>query len=133
VTQPAASAALARLRRHTDDSRRRAERLMFLTDDEKRMRDGAEGDAVAAAMDLLIRSSAVIYANSVLGARTNSEGIASTGAASLTGKVPCWGNHLDANRHGTHLISVRGRRSRASRTGGCSATSRAGSQARTTR
>ena len=28
---------------------------MFLTDDEKRMRDGAEGDAVAAAMDLLIR------------------------------------------------------------------------------
>ena len=27
---------------------------MFLTDDEKRMRDGAEGDAVAAAMDLLI-------------------------------------------------------------------------------
>jgi predicted aconitase len=29
---------------------------MFLTEDEKRMRDGAEGDAVAAAMDLLIRS-----------------------------------------------------------------------------
>ena len=26
---------------------------MFLTDEEKRMRDGAEGDAVAAAMDLL--------------------------------------------------------------------------------
>src|SRR5580698_11207203 len=39
----------------TDDPRRRAERLMFLTEDEKRMRDGAEGDAVAAAMDLLIR------------------------------------------------------------------------------
>src|SRR6516164_3003078 len=28
---------------------------MILTDDEKRMRDGAEGAAVAAAMDLLIR------------------------------------------------------------------------------
>src|SRR5215469_8764908 len=28
---------------------------MFLTDEEKRMRDGAEGDAVAAAMDLLVR------------------------------------------------------------------------------
>ena len=28
---------------------------MLLTDDERRMRDGAEGDAVAAAMDLLIR------------------------------------------------------------------------------
>ena len=39
----------------TDDRLRWAERLMFLTDDEKRMRDGAEGDAVAAAMDLLIR------------------------------------------------------------------------------
>src|ERR1700685_1627662 len=43
------------VREVTDDSRRRAERLMFLTEDEKRMRDGAEGDAVAAAMDLLIR------------------------------------------------------------------------------
>ena len=53
-----------------------------------------------------MESSAVIYANSVLGARTNCEGIASTGAASLTGKIPCWGNHLDENRHGTHLISV---------------------------
>ncbi len=55
-----------------------------------------------------MESSAVIYANSVLGARTNCEGIASTGAASLTGKIPCWGNHLDANRHGTHLVDVRG-------------------------
>ncbi|HEY3883315.1 MAG TPA: aconitase X catalytic domain-containing protein [Trebonia sp.] len=55
-----------------------------------------------------MESSAVIYANSVLGARTNCEGIASTGAASLTGKIPCWGNHLDANRHGTHLIAVEG-------------------------
>src|SRR5215472_138878 len=54
-----------------------------------------------------MESSAVIYANSVLGARTNCEGVASTGAASLTGKVPCWGNHLDSNRYGTHLIDVR--------------------------
>jgi predicted aconitase len=55
-----------------------------------------------------MESSAVIYANSVLGARTNCEGIASTGAASLTGKVPCCGNHLEENRLGTHLISVEG-------------------------
>ncbi len=55
-----------------------------------------------------MESSAVIYANSVLGARTNCEGIASTGAASLTGKIPCWGNHLEENRRGTHLISVEG-------------------------
>jgi len=53
-----------------------------------------------------MESSAVIYANSVLGARTNCEGIASTGAASLTGKIPCAGNHRDENRRGTHLISV---------------------------
>ncbi|MEU3274206.1 aconitase X catalytic domain-containing protein [Saccharomonospora sp. NPDC006951] len=53
-----------------------------------------------------MESSAVIYANSVLGARTNCEGTASTGAASLTGKIPCWGNHLPENRYGTHLIDV---------------------------
>ena len=54
-----------------------------------------------------MESSAVIYANSILGARTNCEGTASAGAASLTGKIPCWGNHRDENRHGTHLIDVR--------------------------
>jgi hypothetical protein len=35
---------------------------MFLTDEEKRMRDGAEGDAVAAAMDLLLRYGAALDA-----------------------------------------------------------------------
>ncbi|WP_091515359.1 aconitase X [Amycolatopsis sacchari] len=54
-----------------------------------------------------MESSAVVYANSVLGARTNCEGGASTGAASLTGKIPCWGNHHEENRRGTHLIDVR--------------------------
>lgn len=54
-----------------------------------------------------MESSAVVYANSVLGARTNCEGTASTGAASLTGKIPCWGNHLDHNRYGSHLVDVR--------------------------
>ena len=54
-----------------------------------------------------MESSAVVYANSVLGARTNCEGTASTGAAGLTGKIPCWGNHLDEGRYGTHLIDVR--------------------------
>lgn len=53
-----------------------------------------------------MESSAVVYANSVLGARTNCEGTASTGAASLTGKVPCWGNHLPENRYGTHLVDA---------------------------
>lgn len=51
-----------------------------------------------------MESSAVVYANSVIGAKSNCEGTASTGAAGLTGRIPYWGNHLDANRKGTHLI-----------------------------
>jgi predicted aconitase len=53
-----------------------------------------------------MESSAVVYCNSVLGARTNCEGTASTGAAGLTGKIPYWGNHLPENRYGTHLVSA---------------------------
>ena len=53
-----------------------------------------------------MESSAVIYCNSVLGARTNTEGRESVGAAMLTGRIPDWGYHLDAYRRGTHLIEV---------------------------
>jgi len=53
-----------------------------------------------------MESSAVIYINSVLGARTNAEGRESTGAAMLTGKIPYWGLHIDENRRGTHLIEL---------------------------
>jgi len=53
-----------------------------------------------------MESSAVVYCNSVLGARTNTEGRESTGSAMLTGKIPYWGYHLDENRRGTHLIEV---------------------------
>ncbi|WP_119695969.1 aconitase X [Microbacterium halotolerans] len=53
-----------------------------------------------------MESSAVVYANSVLGARTNCEGTASTGSASLTGRLPCWGNHKDENRYGDTLFQV---------------------------
>lgn len=53
-----------------------------------------------------MESSAVIYCNSVLGARTNTEGRESTGAAMLTGKIPYWGYHLDENRRGTHLVEL---------------------------
>ncbi|MCR2763062.1 aconitase X catalytic domain-containing protein [Microbacterium sp. zg.B48] len=51
-----------------------------------------------------MESSAVVYANSVLGARTNCEGSASTGAAGLTGKIPYWGNHVPENRLATHVV-----------------------------
>lgn len=53
-----------------------------------------------------MESSAVVWCNSVLGARTNCEGTASTGAASLTGRIPSWGNHLPSGRLGTHLVEV---------------------------
>jgi predicted aconitase len=51
-----------------------------------------------------MESSAVIYCNSVLGARTNTEGRESVGAAMLTGRIPYWGYHLSENRRGTHRI-----------------------------
>jgi phosphomecalonate degydratase large subunit len=43
-------------------------------------------------------SSAVSYANSVIGARTNREGGPSALAAALVGKTPEYGYHLDENR-----------------------------------
>jgi predicted aconitase len=53
-----------------------------------------------------MESSAVVYCNSVLGARTNTEGRESTSAAMLTGKIPDWGFHRDENRFASHHISV---------------------------
>jgi predicted aconitase len=53
-----------------------------------------------------MESSAVVYCNSVLGARTNTEGRESTSAAMLTGKIPDFGFHRDENRRGTHAIKV---------------------------
>jgi len=43
-------------------------------------------------------SSAVTFANSVIGARTNKEGGPSALAAAFVGKTPCYGLHLDENR-----------------------------------
>lgn len=53
-----------------------------------------------------MESSAVIYGNSVIGARTNTEGRESTSAAMLTGKIPDWGLHRDECRFGTHRVDV---------------------------
>ena len=53
-----------------------------------------------------MESSAVVYGNSVIGARTNTEGRESTSAAMLTGKIPDWGLHWTENRFGTHRIDV---------------------------
>lgn len=52
-------------------------------------------------------SSAVIYANSVLGARTNREGGPGALAAAIAGRVAAYGLHIDAGRAPTHIIDVR--------------------------
>jgi predicted aconitase len=51
-------------------------------------------------------SSAVCYANSVIGARTNREGGPSALASAITGKTPNYGYHIDTNRHGEVFFSV---------------------------
>jgi predicted aconitase len=51
-------------------------------------------------------SSAVCYANSVLGARTNREGGPSALAAAIIGKTPNYGYHLDVNRVPTIRVDV---------------------------
>ncbi len=53
-----------------------------------------------------MESSAVIYCNSVLGARTNTEGRHSTSAAMLVGRIPYWGLHRPEQRFATHHMSV---------------------------
>lgn len=52
-------------------------------------------------------SSAVSFANSLLGARTNREGGPSALAAAISGRTARYGLHLDENRLGTALIDVR--------------------------
>ena len=65
-------------------------------------------DALAGPGDHLAwsESSAVSYANSVIGARTNREGGPSALAAALVGKTALYGYHLDESRRPTHLIEV---------------------------
>ncbi len=52
-------------------------------------------------------SSAVIYANSVIGARTNREGAPSALAAAITGRTPYFGLHLDENRRAREKVVVK--------------------------
>jgi hypothetical protein len=52
-------------------------------------------------------SSAVCFANSVLGARTNREGGPSALAAALVGKTAEYGLHINENRHPTVTIKVK--------------------------
>ena len=52
-------------------------------------------------------SSAIVFANSVLGARTNREGGPSALASAITGRTPIFGYHLDEGRAPTHEIHVK--------------------------
>ncbi|MDR3591612.1 MAG: aconitase X catalytic domain-containing protein [Negativicutes bacterium] len=51
-------------------------------------------------------SSAVVFTNSVLGARDNREGGPSATAAGMVGRTPLYGMHLDENRRGDILFKV---------------------------
>ncbi|HII54059.1 hypothetical protein COT30_02555 [Candidatus Micrarchaeota archaeon CG08_land_8_20_14_0_20_49_17] len=51
-------------------------------------------------------SSAVAFANSVIGAKTNREGGPSALASALTGKTPEFGLHLDENRQAQVVVEV---------------------------
>ncbi len=51
-------------------------------------------------------SSAVAFANSVLGARTNREGGPSALAAAICGRTARYGLHLTENRRATHVVRV---------------------------
>lgn len=53
-----------------------------------------------------MESSAVIYCNSVLGGRTNTEGRHSTSAAMLVGRIPYWGLHRPEHRKASHYVRV---------------------------
>jgi len=64
----------------------------------------ARGDTIAWA-----ESSAVCYANSVIGARTNREGGPSALSAALTGRTPEYGMHLDENRRPGITVRVTAR------------------------
>ncbi|MDH5268162.1 MAG: aconitase X catalytic domain-containing protein [Candidatus Bathyarchaeota archaeon] len=52
-------------------------------------------------------SSAVTFANSVIGAKTNREGGPSALAAAFVGKTPCYGLHLEENRVPDTHVDVR--------------------------
>jgi hypothetical protein len=51
-------------------------------------------------------SSAILYANAVLGCRTNREGGPTGLAAAITGRTPKYGYHIDNNRYGKLKIVV---------------------------
>lgn len=54
-------------------------------------------------------SSNVLYCNSILGARGNGGGTATTILTTICGRTPKWGLHLDENRHGDQVFHIHSR------------------------
>jgi predicted aconitase len=48
-----------------------------------------------------------LMGNSLWGAMGNADGIEAAFWSAICGRTPKWGNHLEANRGGTHLVDVR--------------------------
>src|SRR5438034_1388165 len=67
--------------------------------------DAADFVAVSQA-HIMADTGSVIYANSVLGARSNFEGGPSALAAALTGRTPRYGYHLDEGRRATRRFEL---------------------------
>lgn len=55
-----------------------------------------------------IESGVTVFANSVLGTRSNSDGFLAVHAG-MTGRYPRFGLHLDGNRRPTHRVRVTAR------------------------
>ena len=53
-----------------------------------------------------MESSAISFCNSIIGARTNTEGLESTGVAAITRRIPYWGLHIKENRYARYQIQV---------------------------
>lgn len=51
-------------------------------------------------------SSNVIMCNAVLGACGNSDGLEAAAWSAICGRTPLWGNHIRANRLGTHVFYI---------------------------
>ena len=52
-------------------------------------------------------SGVTVMGNSIWGARGNSDGIEAAFWSAICGRTPKWGNHIRANRAGTHLVEVK--------------------------
>ena len=54
-------------------------------------------------------SGVTVLGNSLWGAMGNSDGIEAAFWSAICGRTPKWGNHIEANRAGTHLVEVNAR------------------------